>query len=384
MPSQLVSPSQLGFVIQAGQLTTDGTDVTFSPYNGNYIFIGTRPILIPASGASFDFSEPLIEGGALANNTTYYVYAQDSSNQVVILPSATAPTLNTANGLWERTGDSTSALVGSITTGIGNFQDAISFFNVPNSYLLNRANHTGTQDASTIGSGILDIARVPIAALSRLYTVADETARYALTTAQVQNGDTVLQVSPNNAMYYVVDDSNLGNASGYQIYTATADWATITNKPAILVDLAAIAGAGTGDVIQYNGANWVRQTTSQLKTSLDLTAGDTATGVTASLVTSSGVATINLSSTTSLYLLTLTENLTSWVFNNLPAAGRYKDIEIQVTQDAAVAYTAASPATAGTAGGAWNASPALSSVEVLSVRIFSDGSRQLFPSGLLL
>lgn len=74
-------------------------------------------------------------------------------------------------------------------------------------------------DASKITSGVLDIARIPAAALERLVVVADQAARYALTTSTVQLGDTVLQTD-TNILYMVKDEANLGNANGYQAYVA--------------------------------------------------------------------------------------------------------------------------------------------------------------------
>lgn len=46
-------------------------------------------------------------------------------------------------------------------------------------------------DASKIASGTISIDRLPKAALERLVVVANDTARFALTTATVQSGDTV-------------------------------------------------------------------------------------------------------------------------------------------------------------------------------------------------
>jgi hypothetical protein len=76
-------------------------------------------------------------------------------------------------------------------------------------------------DASKVISGVFDIARIPPAALERLHIVADQTARFALTTANVQNGDTVKQAD-TNTMYFVIDDTNLDSETGYEIYTASA------------------------------------------------------------------------------------------------------------------------------------------------------------------
>ena len=73
--------------------------------------------------------------------------------------------------------------------------------------------------ASDIKSGVFEVARIPPVALERLVVVADDTARYALTTDTVQSGDTV-KVTSSGYMYLVVDDTHLDTAAGYAIYTA--------------------------------------------------------------------------------------------------------------------------------------------------------------------
>lgn len=92
------------------------------------------------------------------------------------------------------------------------------------------------QDASTITTGTFDIARLPAGALDRLVIVSDEAARFALTTASVQTGDTVKQTSPAGTMYRVIDDTKLNQADGYVEYSAAraaaVDWAGVENKPA--------------------------------------------------------------------------------------------------------------------------------------------------------
>lgn len=92
-------------------------------------------------------------------------------------------------------------------------------------------------DASKISSGTINIARLPAGALERLVIVADQTARYALTTAQVQNGDTVKQTD-TNVMYFVIDDTQLNNANGYSIYSAgtaaSVAWSGVTSTPTTL------------------------------------------------------------------------------------------------------------------------------------------------------
>lgn len=67
--------------------------------------------------------------------------------------------------------------------------------------------------------GLVPIEQIPPVVIERLVNVADDTARFALTTATVQNGDTV-QTIDNNKMYAVIDDTHLDSEQGYQVYVA--------------------------------------------------------------------------------------------------------------------------------------------------------------------
>ncbi len=92
-------------------------------------------------------------------------------------------------------------------------------------------------DASKITSGIIDIARIPAAALERLSVVTNQAARYALTTATVQLGDTVKQ-SSDGRVYALINEAQIGNAAGWEEYSvglaASAPWSGITGKPTTL------------------------------------------------------------------------------------------------------------------------------------------------------
>ena len=89
-------------------------------------------------------------------------------------------------------------------------------------------------DASQIVSGVVPLERLPHGCLERLVIVANDEARFALTTAQVQQGDTV-KVESTQMMYFVVDESKLNSSDGYVAYTAGAasavDWSAVTGKP---------------------------------------------------------------------------------------------------------------------------------------------------------
>lgn len=89
-------------------------------------------------------------------------------------------------------------------------------------------------DASKIASGTISIDRLPKAALERLVVVANDTARFALTTATAQSGDTV-KVASTGKMYLIKDESKLSSEDGYEPYTASqassVPWSGVTGKP---------------------------------------------------------------------------------------------------------------------------------------------------------
>lgn len=107
----------------------------------------------------------------------------------------------------------------------------------PSTYAPSAHNH----DDSTITSlnasklfGTIDIARLPHGALERCVIVEDDIARFALTTAKIQLGDTV-KVNKTQKMYFVIDDSKLSSEAGYSVYTAgtatSVPWSGVTGKP---------------------------------------------------------------------------------------------------------------------------------------------------------
>lgn len=122
---------------------------------------------------------------------------------------------------------------GTVTIGdIDSILTASSELNADN--LAGAIPSTVTMDASSIISGTIDIARLPAAALERVVTVADQSARFALSTSDIQLGDVVKQTDTGK-MYFVVDTANLDNASGYMEFVAGAaaevPWAGVTGKP---------------------------------------------------------------------------------------------------------------------------------------------------------
>lgn len=74
-------------------------------------------------------------------------------------------------------------------------------------------------DASTVTVGELPLNVIPKSAQERLYGVDNQAARFALTTKEVQNGDTVQQ-KDTGELYLVKDDTKLNSEDGYAKYTA--------------------------------------------------------------------------------------------------------------------------------------------------------------------
>lgn len=119
-------------------------------------------------------------------------------------------------------------------------------------------------DASKITSGTIGIDRLPKAALERMVVVADDTARFKLTTATAQVGDTV-KVTATNKMYLVKDDSKLNTEDGYEPYTASSassvPWSGVTGKPSTFAPPTAAASTLGGVKVGYttSGKNYKLQ-----------------------------------------------------------------------------------------------------------------------------
>lgn len=116
-------------------------------------------------------------------------------------------------------------------------------------------------DASKIASGTISIDRLPKAALERLVVVADDTARFALTTATAQSGDTV-KVTSTGKMYLIKDESKLNSEDGYEPYTASqassVPWSGVTGKPSTFAPPTSSAAVLGGIKVGYttSGKNY--------------------------------------------------------------------------------------------------------------------------------
>lgn len=132
---------------------------------------------------------------------------------------------------------------------------------------VNSAKAADSVPASGI-TGTIDISQIPQGALERVVTVADDTARFKLTTNNVQLGDTV-KVTSTGLMYIVVDEGKLTSAAGYMEYTAgtaaSVPWSGVTGKPSSFTpsdhthsgDLK--IGAATKTYTTDSGQFWTKQ-----------------------------------------------------------------------------------------------------------------------------
>lgn len=123
-----------------------------------------------------------------------------------------------ASGVITLGSNTITPLTSASTLAAGKVSGTLATSNIPN------------LDASKITTGTISVDRLPATALERCVVVADDTARFKLTTSSVQVGDTV-KVTATKKMYMVIDSSKLSSEAGYEEYFTSTDWSTITNKP---------------------------------------------------------------------------------------------------------------------------------------------------------
>lgn len=88
-----------------------------------------------------------------------------------------------------------------------------------NTYTKDEIDALLSHKADLDSSNQVPLSQIPPTAIEHMYDVADDTARFALTTDEVQNGDTVY-VDATHIMYLVIDDTKLDSAEGYKEYSA--------------------------------------------------------------------------------------------------------------------------------------------------------------------
>lgn len=83
--------------------------------------------------------------------------------------------------------------------------------------------------------GLIPLSYIPKDAFHDCVTVQDDTARFALTTDDVQNGDCVY-VNSTQIMYFVVNDTKLDQASGYKAIAAGIAAQAVSDKDGNQID----------------------------------------------------------------------------------------------------------------------------------------------------
>lgn len=111
--------------------------------------------------------------------------------------------------------------------------------NKPSTFTPTTHSH-GAGDITSVNAsaivGTIGLDHLPAGALERCKIVANDTARFKLTTSDVQNGDVVKVGTDANAkMYFVVDETKLSSEAGYTVFSAgtaaSVPWSGVTGKP---------------------------------------------------------------------------------------------------------------------------------------------------------
>lgn len=166
--------------------------------------------------------------GFKITNKTGFLKADGTVDTTAYLSSIPISTVSTIGGIKSQIASALTSLTETTHTKLPVIvnSDGTAYSELKNTNLPNIP--------ASLLTGTIDIERLPQGALERLTIVADQDARFALTTATVQNGDTVKQTDTEK-LYFVVDDTKLNSEEGYEPYstgTATSvPWTGITGKP---------------------------------------------------------------------------------------------------------------------------------------------------------
>ena len=160
----------------------------------------------------------------------------------------TIPTVNNATLTIQKNGSTVKTFTANASSNVTaniTVPTAVSELTNDSGYLTSAS----SLDSSKL-TGTIDIARLPKGALERLVTVANQTARFALTVNDVQLGDTVKQLD-TGVMYIVTDETKLSSADGYTEYTAgsatSVPWSGVTGKPSSFTPSSHTHGNVTND-----------------------------------------------------------------------------------------------------------------------------------------
>jgi hypothetical protein len=202
-----------------------------------------------------------------------------------------------------------------------------------------------------------------------------------------------------------VPAGSLGNVSNFYVDSATGNFyqKTAATTWTLQGSLKGTPGTNGNTILTTSGAptaatgnngDYAIDTSAQLiyyksagtwnaGTNMKGATGNSLSRPTSTITSASGAVTIPLASGNEVYLLTLSENITSWSFTGLPASGFTAEIRVEITQSASTAYTCDSPASAGnSAGELWKNSMALGAIESLGIAVDNAGTKTVFASGV--
>ena len=196
-----------------------------------------KVLTVDSSGQVTSATASTTELGYLVGVTSA-IQTQISAKADASALSGYVPTTTTVNGH-------------ALSANVSVTKSDVGLGNVDNTSDANKPVSTATQTAldlkADLVGGVIPITQIPPAAIERLVIVANQAARYALTTATVQNGDTVKDAD-TTLMYFVKDDTQLSSAAGYEAYTAggaaSVPWTGITGIP---TPVSSLTGTNTGD-----------------------------------------------------------------------------------------------------------------------------------------
>ena len=172
--------------------------------------------------------------GTDANTNTYNIEgkAKEAALADVATSAKDAEKLGGQLPAYYATAESVTTLQGTVTTQGQTLTQVESDLGTAKADIANLKNGSAitSLDAGKL-SGIINEANLPDSVKTQVKDVADENARFALTTTDVQVGDVVKQLD-TGALYFVRDTANLNSESGYEMISVTSiAWEKVTGKP---------------------------------------------------------------------------------------------------------------------------------------------------------